>query len=292
VVKVEWNGKDWISLPAGSENGMYLDGYLQSNLNFIRQDIRNDSDAVIIVSGKERAGKSVCAMQVAKYLDPSLTLDRVTFTPAEFRKAVLSANKFECVVFDEAITGLRAQRWASEVNQSLIEMLAQIGQKNLCIIVVIPSFFELGKYVAIHRSVALLHVYRKNGQRGFFAAYNLDRQTRLYILGRKTYDYSVSRPNFIGRFMNYYPLDEAEYRKKKLESLSKPQQAIDGSRWHTEASLQTQRNALIQFAHELGASHAEISAAASVGKAKISKTQVSRILREVKENIKISGGDG
>lgn len=248
MVKVKWNEetKDWLTLEAGSkeEGSIYLDGYLKSNLDFIRKDLRDDSDAVIVITGKERGGKSVFAMTVGKYIDPSLDLARVTFTPSEFRAAVLKAGKYECVIFDEAITGMRAQRWTSEVNQALVELLAQIGQKNLAVIIVIPSFFELGKYVAIHRSVALLHIYREAGQRGFFKAYNGDSKTTLYVLGKKSYDYNVVHPDFYGRFTNQYVIpDEAAYRAKKLQALMHP------AKFESNALVKAraQRNKLIQI---------------------------------------------
>lgn len=243
MVKVAYNEdrKDWDVVDAKA-GGMYLDGYLKSNLDFIRKDIRDDSDAVIVVTGKERGGKSVLAMTVGKYIDPSLTLDRVTFTPHEFKKQVFAAKKYECVIYDEAITGLRAQRWSSEVNQAMIEMLAQIGQKNLAIIVVIPSFFELGKYIAIHRSVALLHVYRDDGKRGFFKAYNEDRKTELYMRGKPNYDYAVVPSNFFGRFTNYYAVDEAAYRAKKLQALTNPLKMESAG----TVKVRAQRDALIR----------------------------------------------
>lgn len=221
MVKVKWDveKQEWYMVPE-IEGGMYLNEYLRDNLDFVRKDLRDDSDAIMVISGKERSGKSVFAMQLAMYIDPTFMLDRVCFNPSEFRKAVLAAQKFQCVVFDEAITGTWAQRWASEVNLTLIELLAQIGQKNLCIIVVIPSFFELNKYVAIHRSVALLYVHRKDGRRGYFRLFNEDKKTMLYFLGKKTYDMNQVVPNFFGAFTNYYVVDEAAYRKKKLDSLT------------------------------------------------------------------------
>jgi len=213
-----------VKVDSGGVN-FYLDGYLKSNLEYIRDDLRDDNDAVMIVDGFEGSGKSLMAMQIAKFIDPTFNLDRVVFTPDEFHKQVKTAKKYQAVVFDEAITGMRARRWAGDVNNAIIEMLAQIRQKNLAIIIVIPSYFELEKYVAIHRSIALIHVYRKEGKRGHFMVFVPPNKTYLYAMGKKIYSYSVTNPKFIGRFTNTYTVDEKLYRKKKLQALeAKPKE--------------------------------------------------------------------
>ena len=152
-----------------------IDGYLKNNFDYLSKDVRDDNDCIIVVTGREGSGKSWFTIQVAAYLDPSLTLDRIVFNPVDFKKQIMLAKKYECVVFDEAITGVRAARWATEVNQALIEMLGQIRQLNLFIFIVIPSFFELGRYIAIHRSQALLMTYKnKEGRRGQFSAFDYE----------------------------------------------------------------------------------------------------------------------
>ena len=197
----------------------YMDRWLVSNLELLRKRLRNDDDLFIIVSGIERTGKSVLAMQVGFFLDPTLTLDRICFSGGEFKKVVKKADKFSTVIFDEAARGARAASWASEVNQHVAKLSREMGQRNLAVILVIPSFFEMSKYFAIHRSVLLLHVKRDSrGYRGEFKFFNRKKKQRLYLAGKQTYDYDCSPPDFVGRFTDYYPLDEKAYRKKKEDS--------------------------------------------------------------------------
>lgn len=214
VVKLEGNF-------AGKE--LYLDGYLKSNLDYLSKDVKHDNDAIVVVSGREGSGKSWFTIQCAAYLDPTFNLDRVVFNPEDFKLRVKNSKKYQCIVYDEAITGLRAARWASEINQALIEMLGQIRQLNLFIFIVIPSFFELGKYIAIHRSQALLMTYKnKKGDRGQFSAYSYEKKRYMYVVGKKTYSERVTKPDFFGRFTKAFPLDEEAYRKKKFDALSAP----------------------------------------------------------------------
>ena len=209
MVKVKIGGQEY-----------YMDGYLKSNLDIAKEVIKKDWDMVFAYDGYEGSGKSVKAMQDAFYCDPTLTNERIVFTPYQFRKAVLSAQKYQAVVYDEAYTGLSSRATMSLINKALVSMLAEIRQKNLFVFVVMPSFFDLDKYVALWRSRALIHIYTgKKFQRGFFMFYNIDRKKDLWVNGKKYYSYSKPKPNFIGRFTNYYTVNEEEYRKNKKKSL-------------------------------------------------------------------------
>jgi len=198
----------------------YMDGYLKSNLDLVKKIIKKDWDMIFLVDGAEGSGKSVMTMQMAYYCDPTLTLDRIAFTPNEFREAILKAEKFQAVIYDEAYSGLSSRAAMSLINRTLIKMLAEIRQKNLYVFVVMPSFFDVDKYVALWRSRALIHVYLgKSFERGYFALFNVDRKKEMYIKGKKFYGYATTMPNFRGRFTNYYTVDEVGYRDKKKKAL-------------------------------------------------------------------------
>lgn len=198
----------------------YMDGYLKNNLDTAKKVIQKDWDMVFCIDGIEGSGKSVLAMQCAKYCDPSFTVDRVVFTAYEFRKAIIESKPYQAVSYDEAYTGLSSRATMSVINRTLVSMLAEIRQKNLFVFIVMPTFFDLDKYAALWRSRALLHVYTgENFKRGFFAFYNSDAKKALYLAGKKTYSYGKIKPNFIGRFTDSYVVDEKEYRKKKKDSL-------------------------------------------------------------------------
>jgi len=158
-------------------------------------------------------------MQDAFYCDPTLTNERIVFTPSQFRKAIMAAEKYQSVVYDEAYTGLSSRSTMGMINRALVSMLAEIRQKNLFVFVVMPCFFDLDKYVALWRSRALIHVYTTEFQRGFFRFYNIDRKKELYVNGKKYYSYNKPKANYSGRFTNHYPVDEEVYRLNKKNSL-------------------------------------------------------------------------
>lgn len=206
----------------------YLDERLQARLDRVKVDLKkNDKDCFIALDGNEGSGKSTLALQIGKYVDPTLNLSRVVFTAEEFRAAILKAKLRQCVIFDEAFTGLSSRASLSGVNKTLISLMMQIRQKNLFVIMVLPTFFLLDKYVALFRSRALIHVYECSGRRGYFKVYNQRKKKLLYLLGKATYSYSGAKwavkTSFKGRFYGAFALGDDEmdkkYRTKKLKAL-------------------------------------------------------------------------
>lgn len=203
-----------------SNQSFYMDGYLKSNLDIARKVIKKDWDMLFVVDGGEGSGKSVLAQQMAYFCDPSLTNERIVFTPNAFRRAIVESEPYQAVVYDEAYTGLSSRATMSLINRTLISMLAEIRQRNLFVFVVMPCFFDLDKYAALWRSRALVHIYTGDGfERGYFAFYNADRKKDLYIHGKRFYSYLKPKPNFKGRFTNHYTVDEKQYKKNKKNSL-------------------------------------------------------------------------
>lgn len=222
--KVKFIDNKWVQLEDRSKDGMYIDGYLKKNLDMARDVIKNDWDMLFVYDGYEGSGKSVKCMQDAFYCDPSLTLERVTFNPQDFKEAIIGAKQYQAVVLDEAYGGLSSRGAMSWVNQMIVQMLTVIRAKNLFVFIVLPSFFDLDKYVALWRSRALIHVYAEGGyKRGYFKFYNASSKKRMYVYGKKEYNYNAARPDFIGHFTNYYPLDEAAYRDKKAKTSMQPE---------------------------------------------------------------------
>lgn len=243
----------------------YMNGFLKSVLDNLGSNLRKDYDCFIVVTGHERYGKSTLAFQIASYLDPTFNLDRVVFTADQFHEAIEKCDKYQAVVFDEAHGALNSKETMTSLNRKLTQTFTEMGFRNLIIILVLPSFFELGKYAAIHRSNLLLDVY----QRGKFAAYDENKKKDIYLRGKRDYKYT-KKPNFRGDFSKYNPLDKDEYDNKKLESTSiKVRLSAKELRWIE------QRNILIAKLVGMGIKQAEISELIY-----LNDTEVSRIVRK------------
>jgi|TARA_Y100000034_G_scaffold134689_1_gene203858 hypothetical protein len=235
---------------------IYYDGYLKDNYDKVKRLVKKDWDWVTIIDGPEGSGKSVLAQQIGAYVDPTLDISRVCFEPDEFKKAVVNAEQYQTVIFDEAFRGMSARRAMSEVNHVLNSMMLEIRQKNLFIFIVLPSFFHLDSIIALWRSRVLIHVYaskQKEWERGYFAFYNESKKKFLYMTGRKYFSYTKTPPNFRGRFTDGYYVDKEAYKKKKVEVLGRL--AEDEDKGKGKLSFNQQRNmamrsAMLKFMRE------------------------------------------
>ena len=216
---------------SGTKISYYMDARLKGDLNEKIKPLllEKDEDAVIAIDGGEGTGKSTLAFQLGKCIDPTLNLKRVVFNAEEFRSAVLNAKRGQCIIFDEAFTGFSSRSSLSGVNRTLVSLMMQMRQKNLFVIIVLPTFFLLDKYVALFRTKFLIHCYKNKGIKGYFRIYNRQKKKLLFLAGRQTYSYNVKIgkvpiiTKFKGRFYGIFALGdkkmEDKYRKKKAKAL-------------------------------------------------------------------------
>lgn len=201
-----------------------LENYLQDNFNIYKKDVlKKDDDCMIIVDGIERGGKSTMANQIANFLDPTFAvegLSRTVFTAEQLIDVVKNGEKGQAIIFDEAMGYLNSRQAMSRFNRSLIKVFSEMGFKNLFVIICIPSFFELDRYAAIHRSRALVHIFKnKQGKKGSYCFFNYHKKKDLYILGKKMYNYSKPAANFHGEFRKFFSIDKELYNAKKHQSI-------------------------------------------------------------------------
>lgn len=202
----------------------YISPILTKELEKIRTLVlKKDRDWVGVVDGDEGSGKSVLAMQVCKTLDPSFDLNRIVYNADDFTNKIKKAKKGQAILMDEGYSAANARASLSEVNRALVALATEMRQKNLFVIICIPSFFDLDKYFAIHRSRALFHVYfNASGERGQFIVYPKTAKKLLFLYGKKTYSYAKPRSPYPAmRFLNYYPVDETQYRELKAMAFQK-----------------------------------------------------------------------
>ena len=202
-----------------------INSLLKKQLDVAKKMVRQDFDMVVIVDGEiEGTGKSVLAQQCALYVDPTFNINRVVFSPEEFRKAVLEADKYQAIIWDEAYEGTSKFRVMSGINQMIRSLLRQIRQKNLFIFIVIPAFTDLDYDIAVRRSWFLLRAEldidfeTEEIQRGNFTFYSRKKKKWLYYVEANRYDikkgYKASN-SFVGFFNNVYGVDKQSYLDKK-----------------------------------------------------------------------------
>ena len=238
----------------------FINGYLKVNLDVLKADLYKNYDCFIVVSGREGEGKSTLAGQIAHYLDPTYNLDRCVFTGDQFHEAIHKSSKYQAIVFDEAHGALNAKETMTSFNKRLIQTFTEMRYRNLIVLLVLPSFHELGKYPAIHRSNCLIHV----NKRGKFLFFGPTSKKKLYINGKKYLEINV-RADFLGNNPGFFVYDQNEYDHKKLESTS----------WKTNLTPLQQRQqdqrdrGMIYLRNELNLTHERIGEIIGISPSKI-----------------------
>ena len=225
-------------------NELYIDPVVKKELDRIKDDVyTKDRDFVMVIDGEEGCGKSVLGQQIGKYLDPHFTMDNITFNSTQFLEAIKKTRKRSCIILDEAYSSASARGALTEINRSMVAVATEMRQRNLFVIIIMPSFFDLDKYFALWRCRCLFHVYfSSEGKRGRYVLFPKTAKKMLYLLGKKFYNYNKPRsPYPVCRFNNFYTVDEKEYRLKKQEAFRKRTISNMAKRW------KGQRDSYINF---------------------------------------------
>jgi hypothetical protein len=206
------------------QQGFYLDDNLYFNIkNYLIPAVKNSWDGIFCVSGVEGSGKSSLAQTIGFFVDPSLCIDRIVFTPQELLRRIDESKEEQCIIFDEAVMGMMSQDASTALQNVLIKKFVTIRKKRLYIIIVIPSIFMLRKYFAIFRTRFLLHTFTPDGiSRGLFKFYGYNTKRLLYIRGGKEFDQGFVKEDFVGKFVNIegYFVDPKEYDFKKEAAIA------------------------------------------------------------------------
>lgn len=208
-----------------TDKDYYMDQNLVNALDFITKRQSKKWDNVIIIDGDERVGKSTFSWAIAYYLafktGKKFTHENIFFALKDMLNFARSTRE-QVIVWDEAALGALSSDWQNRSQKALIKMLMTCGKYNHTWIFILPSFFELKKYIPVRRSICLIHCYSPdNIQRGYFTLYNKKKMKNLYLNEalRKFENYGKDY-NFHGRYTKYAGIiNEEEYDKKKDKAI-------------------------------------------------------------------------
>lgn len=244
-----------------------------------------DQDRVFLITGREGSGKSWLAMQLAAYLDPTLSINDVCFTANEFGKRIREVKKYKAILFDESFKGLSSKGALSKENKKLINILIECRQRNLYLFIVLPSIFILDRYITLFRSHALFNtsIYKKDYKKRYYKVYNFQNKHLLYILGQKYMSYSRPKIWKKHRFYGKLPptISKEEYQKKKSESFKEKE--VEEVPEFTR--LINQRNLAILMCKEpVKYSHIDISKRFKAAGHDLSDTFIGKIVRKLQKS--------
>lgn len=197
--------------------GIYTEKRLYAELQLLKMaTVKHDMSFVICVMGRERAGKSTIASQMAYILDESVKGDlvRCAFNIKQFREATMRAKelgKGRVVMLDEGGNIFSADDTQQKSAKQIKKIIMMNGKFNIIYILCVPSIFDLTPYMRIHRIDWVMKVHkevRRNDEeewefnKGAYACYSYDQKIKMLMLARYKYDYSAGSPSFKGRFLN------------------------------------------------------------------------------------------
>lgn len=216
-------------------DGRYIDGFLYDNLKLLATKIVNDMTFMGVISSSTLevgTGKSVLATQIGEIwpelmkeihgIEIPFNMKNIVFRPEDLIERSFQVPKYSFILLDEWDD---AQYW-STLGMTLRKFFRKCRQLNLFMICIIPNFFQFPLGYAISRSIFFIDVkFDDNLDRGNYDFYGFKAKKNLYIRGKKYHDYSVQQPDFQGEFFDGYGVDEAQYRRAKLEDMKKSEEA-------------------------------------------------------------------
>ena len=214
-----------------SNEPFYIDKQIKKQLLKGQEAIRvAGQDRIYLITGKEGAGKSLLAIQLAYFVDNNLSLDDITMTADDFFDKVRSTTK-KVVIGDEIFAGLSSKGALTKENKRLVKLLIECRQRGLTIFLCIPSIFLLEKYVAIFRSHDLFNVQisRRSYKNRFYKVYNYMNKKILFMAGHKYMSYSKPIIWKKHRFYGNFPptIKKGDYEIKKARAFKEIKTVIE-----------------------------------------------------------------
>ena len=247
----------------------YISGYLSENFDrIIKGVMKKNTSAVVLVDGRSGLGKTTLSFQLSAYIasevakyktkkykkeyKPKFSLDDVAWTPDVFIDKLKNATAGDIVILDEGMI-LSNRTAMSEVNRMVVIMMSLIRSKQIFVMINVNSIFDMDRNLPLHRADVLLHLYAiddKFASRGryFVVPTSKGKLKRLYILGKKYYDYSVAQPAFRDHFSAYFPVDDKVYESRKQKAIASYFEEKQSPR---ALKVMDQRNRLIRFLRDL-----------------------------------------
>ena len=203
-----------------TDKDYYLDDNLKENLDFCIKRQKKNFDHVFIIDGNEGYGKSSFSLAVGNYLAYStgkpFSLDNVFFDVDKMMEFAVKTEE-QVIIWDEAALMGLSKEWQNKLQIKLTKLLMVARKKRHFWIFNIPSIAELNSYVAVRRSIALLHVYSPDHiTRGAFVFLNKRIKNKAYIEMKKSKREYYGKYNFHGKFTDTsWLIDNKAYEAKK-----------------------------------------------------------------------------
>jgi hypothetical protein len=255
--KADYNERVWRVDYKGEKRELFVSQNLKDVLDDAKERNRNNFHFLGLISGTSGSGKSTLGFSsIAMYLDPKFTQENIVFCAKDLIKRATQVDDFSCLILDESQLDLSNRVTGSTEFLRLLNFLSQVRQRNLYILLIAPSFFDLSKTICLDMSSLLFYTYVGKGfKRGNYLLFDKGDKLQLWLHGKTSMNYGAVGATHKGTYsLNKDFIDEKEYLRRKREFLDNLETKIDEKKVD-----KYQRDKFIVKLRERGMTFTEIS---------------------------------
>lgn len=161
--------KEWL-LTKGVYNTRYFDANMYRYCYQVHEKLKTDRDHVTVIVGKEGKGKSTLGINIAGMVSDNFSIKHICYEPEDFVAQLRSdIPKGSTLQMDEGALFLFSRDAMGNDSRTIVRLLTIIRQMNLHIIICVPNFWIIDKYVREHRVDAVFHVTERGSYTGIIS---------------------------------------------------------------------------------------------------------------------------
>lgn len=232
-----------LTWPDGAE--AYYNSTIWPIYETMRHKLKDKHHNVVTISGRVGTGKSEFSFQMAKYLNPSFSIEDVYWDTDSLIKAASSDTDIKppgtVFIFDEAREGTQSLNAMSETNRRIGLFLDTIRSRRYHIILTQPSPWLFQRSIFIYASDIHFHIEKKGNdrfiealargenpdsitekpfERGYIRIYDADQKKKLYIKGKELEDLNVASSTMCTFKKSKGIIDWDEYDARKTKAVA------------------------------------------------------------------------
>jgi hypothetical protein len=196
-------------------DGAYISETLAENLDVMVDTLDKDMTFLGLITGNDCVGngKTTICTQIGCYLTNKInekyglhntfTSENIVMEGQNLPEKSFNMPKFSVIQLDEGDD--MTTHSMKQISMNLKRYFRKCRQLNQILLAILPSFFELPKFYALNRSHFLINVkFQNKFERGLFSFYSPQSKKKLYIYGKKNWDYEAQAPDFSDSFFSSY----------------------------------------------------------------------------------------
>jgi len=129
--------------------------------NVKRIILEKDLDWLHVIVGKEGVGKSSLGIYLCRTFDPNFSIENIVFDINELKDRVRNSKPGDAILIDEgALIFFSTDSHRKETKEG-IKLLTAMREFNLFVVICIPNFWILSRYIREHRVKTISRVVKR-----------------------------------------------------------------------------------------------------------------------------------